>query len=418
MEYHAPEGSARIPNFQMSNYSIQKVPVRKLNEIALTALTDKEHFSFLPISPERALAQSKNPAASKDDIGLILIYDGNKCIGYRGILPCWVKAEGKIHKVYVASSMYVAPEYRRKYKGEYTGKLTDNKQTITEYTLTENTDLGYDFITTGLSENIYRFHSRFRLFRPVPPLLYLRINIGWINPFSSLFKKLLRIKALKPSINLFNSCSRLSRRTFDSLITLLLGSSIIPDGCEYKPGLEIIQVDEVLPLEKNFEDSQSEKAIRLYRDESIVNWMIQNSWIKEDEKYIPDYYFAKKRERFDFMAYHLVEKKNRKRVGYAVFSVSTEKGYTTLKILDYKILEKKYLPCILKLALDISKSENANVIEGAYDFWSFLKDKPLLKMITKQIERHYFVWGRKDGIFEKYGYNIKLDYCDCDKPFT
>ena len=398
----------------MSDYRIEKIPVGKLLQFVQITLTDREHYSFLPISPERALAQSKNPAASEDDIGLILIYDGNKCIGYRGLIPCWVKAEEKIKKVCFPSTIYIAPEYR----GKYIVKSTDIKQTLVEYIISENTNLGYDFITTGFNDKVYRFHSRINIFRSIPPLPYLRINVGLIAPFSSAFKKLSQIKMLKPIRRFLNLCSHLSRSTFDLCILLILRNSIIPVGCDLKNKLKTIPVDKVLPLEKDCENAESHKTLRLYRDESIINWMIQYPWIKDDNEYISKYYFAKPRERFDYLAYHLMEKKYGKHLGYVVYSISTEDGYTTLKILDYKTVEKRYEPYIIKLAMDISRRENVNVIEGSHDFWRYLKDRPLLRKITGHFERKYFIWGKKDGVFEQFGYNIKLDYCDCDQTFT
>ena len=223
---------------------------------------------------------------------------------------------------------------------------------------------------------------------------------------------------LKPIRGFLNLCSYLSRRTVDFYISRILRSSIIPVGCESESKLETIPVDRVLPLEKNCKNIQSDKTIKLYRDESIINWMILYPWIKEDKEYISRYYFAKPRERFEYLAYHLMKKKDGKHVGYAVYSISTENGYTTLKILDYKTLEKKYEPYIFKLAMDISKKENVNVIEGSHDFWRYLRDRWILRKITRHFDRQYLVWGREDGIFEQFGYNIKLDYCDCDQTFT
>ena len=101
-----------------------------------------------------------------------------------------------------------------------------------------------------------------------------------------------------------------------------------------------------------------------------------------------------------------------------MYSISTEEGYTTLKILDYKTCEKTYEPYVLKLALEISKKENANVIEGSFNFWKYIGDRYLGRLITGQHQRTYFVWGKNGGIFEKHGFNFEADYNDGDKPFT
>ncbi len=394
----------------MSDYRIEKITIGKLHEFAQKALTDGAHYKVLPITPERALAQSKNPAASKDDIGLLVIYHKDQCIGYRGFMPCWAKSGEDIYKLHAPTTFYVAPDYR--------GKIIYKEQTVAAYLNTVIFQSGYESIGTGISDYSVRYYKRDKRFRRIPPLPYLRINIGWIAPFSSAFRKLSRIKMLKTIRGFLNRCSHFSRKTIDYGISLILKTLLMPAGCENDPELDEIPVDKVLPLEENCKDVQSDKIISLYRDESIINWMLQYPWIKEDKEYLSTYYFAKQRERFEYSAYHLVEKKDRKHVGYVVYSISTENGYTTLKILDYKTLAKKYEPYILKLAMDISKNENVNVIEGSNDFWCYLRDRPLLRKITGRFDRIYLVWGKKDGIFEQCGYSFKLDYCDCDKPFS
>ncbi len=364
----------------------------------------------MPISPERALAQTKNPAADSDDVGLLLVFYEDRCIGYRGFLPCRAKSGNQTYKVHAPTTFYIDPEYR--------GRKLFNGQTAASYLNSTIQQSGVDSIGTGISGHSIRYYRKDTRFRPLPPLKYLRIRIGRLTPFTTLVKKLFRTVSSKPLKVLQSLLSKFFQHTVDKLILLILKKRITPDGCGIIKNIDIVQVNEIKPLIDIQAESNASGRIGLHRNEEIINWMLNCPWIAEDSRYIEEYYFARERERFEYLAFQFETKSDHKSVGYAVYSICTESGYTTLKILDYRTVHAKYESVILWQAIRLAIAENANVIEGSFDFMEYIAAKPLLNRLTDICERTYMVWGKKGGVWDRHGYDIKLDYCDCDKPFT
>ncbi|NQU06812.1 MAG: hypothetical protein HQ568_12010 [Calditrichaeota bacterium] len=397
----------------MTEIRIDKITIEKLHKFSEFALSDKENFRFIPISPQRAIAQSKNPDASKDDIGLLVVYDGPKCIGYTGLVPCRLRVGTEVSKIFAHSTFYIDPAYR--------GKPARDDQTIAEALMQEVLNLENDFLSTGISEDAVEFFlKRKEMFKPVGPLSYLRINIGRVRIFSTFVKKLQSKVKYGFVHQMTNRLMKFCKSTKHSLILHLLYPS-----CKYARSEIIFQeVAHVSYLQVtrdtqiSGEDIEANKGLYLYRDENVINWMIANPWITNDREISSEYHFATLRDQFRYLAYNLSDASSGHIIGYVVFSISTENGYTTLKILDYKVSDDRLIPAIFKHALDISINHIANVIECSSDFRRFIQNKTLLRMITSTHERVYFAGISQDSIIKAHNYNICLDYCDCDKPYT
>jgi GNAT superfamily N-acetyltransferase len=90
------------------------VKVKDLHAFACDFFAKPDGQVTSPTTIPRALAQSKNPYADADDIGLVIAYAGKQCVGYGGILPGVLKSARGITKIYWPSSIYVLPEWRRR----------------------------------------------------------------------------------------------------------------------------------------------------------------------------------------------------------------------------------------------------------------------------------------------------------------
>jgi len=394
----------------MNEYHIEEIPVGKLVECAERALVDKKTFPFLPISLDRAIAQANNPAASEDDIGLILAFYNEICIGYRGLLPCLVNVGRDTDIVNAPSTFYIAPEYRGK-------KLIDNI-TIAEKINTVAIEQKHDFLGTGFSQQAIRYYQSDKRFQSLSPLPYLRINIGWLSPFSSIFKKLSRINKISQLRGFFNFCTHIVSITLDRLINIALKSWINPVGSGTSAHFNAVKVNTISALTNDSTDGESSQQIKIHRDVDVINWMLNYPWIKNDQSIQSRYHFATPRTRFEFLPYHLIDRAKNKRVGYAVYSISVQDEFTTLKILDYKTLNDKIELFVLANALDIARREDVNTIECSMDFWKYIEGKGLLRKVTRSSNRVYAVYGKKGGLFEQQSFNIELNYTDCDKPYT
>ena len=79
---------------------IRAVKVRDLDTFARETLAALRPGEVVPISPSRARAQTRNPNADPEDIGLLVAYQDGRCLGSLGLVP------GHISHVAVAVTPY------------------------------------------------------------------------------------------------------------------------------------------------------------------------------------------------------------------------------------------------------------------------------------------------------------------------
>ena len=79
-----------------------------------TLLKDSRFWELdpLPITKQRILSQIRNPRASKDDLALLVAYENNRVVGYRGIFPDRIFVDDVQHKVGCFTTIWVEPEKR------------------------------------------------------------------------------------------------------------------------------------------------------------------------------------------------------------------------------------------------------------------------------------------------------------------
>src|ERR1700722_8012448 len=87
---------------------IERVAVKDL-----AAFAARPRAGVVPISKVRARAQVKNPHADPNDVGLVVAYQGERTIGFLGLLPAFFVVDAARTKMSWLSTWYVAPEHRR-----------------------------------------------------------------------------------------------------------------------------------------------------------------------------------------------------------------------------------------------------------------------------------------------------------------
>jgi len=86
------------------------IRIEILNKIQLKGYIDSPdfyHSDFVPISKHRAISHINNPRAGDDDILLLLAYEGDKLVGYLGVLPDFIYIDEKPNKIGWLSCIYV-----------------------------------------------------------------------------------------------------------------------------------------------------------------------------------------------------------------------------------------------------------------------------------------------------------------------
>jgi len=385
---------------------IERIPVGRLPEFAQQAVADPERYRILPITTYRATAHATNPVASPDDIGLIVAYDDDRCIGYLGLLPCQLRAGEKITTIYALSTFYIDPAFRGR-------QVADN-------IMAAAIQLDYGLLLSGFTpaaEKYYRKNPHWFTYAGAVP--YMRLRLDRLFVVSGVFRKLAQVRALGPFRWLFNALFSLSRRTVDPVLRPLMCRFFCARAVQRSPKVEARPVVEVQKIDSAKSHLDESGRPHFYRDEKIVNWMIKYPWITEEPNVRLDYQFSYRRDRFSFLPFELFDRQSGERVGYVVFSISTEGDYSTLKILDYRITEEIYAPGIFELAMHEASRRMAEVI-GPYRFWFYAQTNRRLRRHTERRERGTFIGpaGKKESVFAGVDDELMLDFCDGDTPFT
>lgn len=66
----------------------------------------------LPITPHRARAQSLNPRAQPDDVGLVVAFDADRVVGYLGVLPDRIYSGSRAYRIGWLSAWWADPRPR------------------------------------------------------------------------------------------------------------------------------------------------------------------------------------------------------------------------------------------------------------------------------------------------------------------
>lgn len=386
---------------KMSDIRIEKIPVGKLLIFARNVEADRKRYPFLPLTTIRAFAQSKNPVANDKDIGLIVAYYKDQCIGYLGVLPCWYKDGEKLSKVCALSTFYVDSAFR----GHGAAKL------IIEVAI----DLGYDLILSGFTPSAEKFYRKNpQWFKPAEDTHYISIRLHWLFPL--LIIRSVQGRLLSSSPELFFRLIKIITQKIDRTLSQLMYHFVRPFRENWKEKYTFRPVSQIDELESN---EPLDSRPRLYRDAKIINWMIRYPWITEDSNVEVNYFFSYNRDEFKFLPFELYENKTGERKGYVVLSVSTQNNFSTLKILDYAVVNKEFLKYIFDKALHEALKRQA-LLNASDGFWPYSQKNLILNRLTKNFKRgNFLVFSTKGkSVLTHLLHELKTDFCDSDMPFV
>ena len=384
---------------------IEEVNVKDLYTFACQISRQYEDKSIIPITEHRALAQTKNPYADENDVGLLVAYVGKKCIGYIGILPGLLKIEDRFSKVYFPSTLYVTPEYRRYGLGKAL--------------VVHSMALNYDLVFTGVSESADRLYRKLNLYELESLDYYLidfnRANIFLLAPF--LWKKILARIGIHSKAS--DKAVRISGVLFSPLKNLLY--RILLSG--QKKRLDKISYREVSKIhEEDLGSKADPKSKKFYRNESVINWMLQFKWVGErDEEKLENlnYHFSSAREFFKFLALKVFSSDEKDYKGFLVLSVSSNNLNTVLKLLDFHFSDRADYKYIFSLVVKYARVYQADTIVLPDSLDRYVKGHVLVRFLARKRKRTYFFSPKNNkSPLATQKNKIKLDYCDGDTPFT
>jgi hypothetical protein len=383
---------------------LQKIKVKDLYKFACQVVSKAKKNDVIPITKGRAVAYANNPHADENDIGLLVVYMGEKCLGYLGIMPGLLKAGDRFSKVHWFSGWYVPPEFRVTSIG---GVLLMNAFS-----------LKYDLVITGLSRIAQRVLRSLGL-HEIAPLAYCVLEINRLALLFSLAQKALRKIGIKPTLT--DVIFRIPERIFCSPIKKILYNMLF---YYHKGGMEEISYKEVSkvgngPIEQAKYNAASTE---FYRGTEVVNWMLQDKWMPELEKAEEadlNYYFFNARDISKFIALEVYSPDRRDYKGFLVLSVTSEGLKTVLKVLDFHFFNYADYKYILPLALKYAKIYLSDYIEFPASLGVYIKGGILTKFLFQKKKRIYFCHPKdKNSLMAVSLNDIKLNYCDGDTAFT
>ncbi len=230
---------------------VERIRVKDLFDFVKKYNENKKKEDISVISEQRALAHSLNPCADENDIGLLVLYKGDVCVGYHGMLPGFVEINGHYEKVYFGSTWLVSDSVR----GQSVGSIM----------IRETLKLGKALVGAGMNNSSIGA-LKFLGFEEMRSLNYWQIDFTKCN------------KRLNRTLDKFNNRIRKSEtnRHFYELCKISNYNNILKslenklDGINYK---------EVTSISTDNPKSDTNKENRFIRGIEVINWMLKYVWI-------------------------------------------------------------------------------------------------------------------------------------------
>jgi hypothetical protein len=150
--------------------------------------------------------------------------------------------------------------------------------------------------------------------------------------------------------------------------------------------------------------------------------MLKYEWVKGRNRHTEgqkEYFFSNFRDAFRYVVYAIHENNGNKNAGYAVFSISTDKGRTKVKLLDHHAPQPAGRRAILALSVQVAESVDADCLDLSEQTATCMNIGILRHLLTRRKERRYLYSVSEEVINQTEWMNkMNPDYCDGDTAFT
>ena len=356
-----------------------------------------------PISQYRAISQSKNPYADDSDVGLLVAYSGELCVGYQGVLPGILRTPRGDHKVYWGTAAYVLPEFR--------------KRMVAIQLIKKLVALKRDIVLTGFEKIVADVFKGLH-FREVGPLEYITVRPDRLVFASFPFRRFYRLQKRWPALRkMSESALKLSRKYSYPVLRDAFHKSLSSRADKAIHGIKWRELNNVNPFCLNGSGA-SEKSPSFPREAAAINWMLDYPWIREGPPPTrPAYYFSESYNQFRNIVLDITDADG-KSGGFVVLSLVVEKDESKLKVLDHHCIEEN-CATMFQLVCKQAARFKADVIELPLGFKEQAKLLPFASLVMKQEQRRYLCHPSSPDspLAEAIG-NLTLDLSDGDCAFT
>jgi GNAT superfamily N-acetyltransferase len=387
---------------------IERIKVGDLENFAKTMLSSLKHYHLVPITLQRAIAHMHNPYAAAEDVGLLVAYYGDECVGYFGIIPIMLKHGDQLSKVYWFSTWLVSPKYR----GRSIGSL------LMEDALSMDHD--YMIVGSGPARKVCRRFGFYEL----PPLTYYSLDMsgmGRLNPTTWLFRLIRRILSpFKIKIIISNQLTKFVERLLSPIAKLIFYRLGSHHGKDVLTSFSFDKVKEISNHDVDLVEYQPE--VSFYRGVEAINWMLKYPWVVQPGKSATEklgFYFTDVRDVFSNIAIEVYSKDTKEYKGFVIMSYSLIGESAVLKILDVHLLTENDLRSVLPLAIYYGRKFNADKIELPGNVAERMQSRIIRRLLLHEKQRIYQCHPRDDDspLGQRWR-EIKLNYSDGDMPFT
>ncbi len=397
----------KICKLEQKQIRIEAIRKKDLYEFAM-GIPEKPEFSAVaPISLLRAGSQVMNPYAKDDDIVLFVAYQGDRCIGYHGLLPGLLKTAGGFSKINWSTAIFVSPHFRGH---GIMGRLFSRIKTLNE-----------DFVVTGMNAQARTFYKRLGLNR-LGQLFYFQLFLERLNVFGTFCRKFLSFLERRgiQSPKYLSISDRLAEKIY-SIQKNIFYRMLITREIEKVNDIRYREVDQITKVTRNTEKFNNSVS-GFYRGVEVINWMIKHPWIVSSDDIQEDirkYYFSTMRETFKYIALEIFSKKEESFKGYLVLSVSKKETRTVVKMLDFYFENPKDCCTAFILTIKYAHAFLADQVEFPDDPAMHFKRSVLFKHLVKKKDRLYLYFpGTESSPLSAGPGHIAFNYCDGDTPFT
>ena len=299
-------------------------------------------------------------------------YEDNRCVGYHGVLPGFLRDEDRQSRVYWLVTFFLKPDCRGKGYG---------KRLVQEIQRT-----GVDLVTTGITdaaEGVYRSVG----FQTLGELVYYRIRADESQLIASDFGPHYHWAGLSDA-----------QRSYEARQVQTIGKHAAK------------------------QQKQPSAPPAFLRDLKAQNWMLQQPWVvsrQDAQSDVKNYYFSRVRDRFSFIGMEFYAPDETQPKGSMTLSVSSRKGKAGVKILDAFFQDPEDYNVAAYTGLKYALSVQAQRLEFPPQLSRFYLNQTLLDGLIKQKKRLYLYYPGHDGsALAVNASKIELNYCDGDTAFT
>jgi GNAT superfamily N-acetyltransferase len=388
---------------------IETIKLKEIYNFARNALSQPSYQTAAPISLRRALSQSNNPYGHPDDVALLVALHGDKCVGYQGLLPGLFCHNGELKRVHWSTAFFVSADYR----GEgVAGCLLEKVK-----------ELNIDFPVTRMTESARQAYLKAG-FKELGNLTYYQLRMEKIRKLDAIFQEAeasLELDTDHDEIWKLNSDGQRREAALYQRSKEIFYQHMMAGLKPEQNAFEHARVDQI--------STQAQKAIRLqsniprfYRGIEAINWMLKYRWIisaQKEKNEAEPYYFSLVSDLFDYVALEIYAAGKSVFKGFLILSVSSKKGRTWVKILDFAFEDTADSALAAYFGLMYAKKFGADRLEFPAGLLDYFENMPLLQPLIKKQKRLYLFYPKThESAFESCIAGIELDYCDADTAFT